>query len=283
MIKTYTLLTKPGILFGNAITTASGFALASKGHIDYGLFLATLLGLGGVIASACVFNNTIDRIADAKMERTKTRPLVTGLVKPNQAILFASILGVLGTIILWLFTNPLATAVALVGFFIYVVLYSYWKYHSTWGTIIGSMAGATPPVVGYCAVADKLDLGAFLLFLILVLWQMPHFYAIAVYRYKDYSAASIPVLPIAKGIPTAKVHMAIWVVAFLVAALSLTYFGYTGQAYAVITLVLGLAWLALSLVGFVSTNEARWGRQMFALSLVVVTVLCVAMSVDTVN
>ncbi len=282
MIKTYALLTKPGILMGNAITTASGFILASRGHFDPFLFFATLIGLGGVIASACVFNNIIDRLADAKMERTKNRPLVQGLIRQRQALFFAVIQGVLGAGILAAYTNPIAFGVALAGFFIYVVIYSFLKYHSTWGTIVGSAAGATPPVVGYCAAGGELDGGALLLFAILVLWQMPHFYAIAIYRYKDYAAASIPILPIEKGPFAAKVYMTGYIAAFIVAVLLLAEMGYSGSLYEGVALVLGLAWLLLSIKGFLTRDDIVWGKQMFAFSLVVITLLCSAMAFDKV-
>ena len=173
MIKTYYLLTKPGILFGNLITTAGAFILASRGHIDFLLFLATAAGLFFVIASACVFNNYIDREADSKMARTKNRALVTGLITTKKAIWFAIVLGVIGVIILARYTNTAALITALVGYFVYVVLYSLWKYRSTYATLVGSISGAIPPVVGYCAASKTIDTGAILLFAILVLWQMP--------------------------------------------------------------------------------------------------------------
>src|SRR5579872_1139906 len=168
MIRTYYLLTKPGIIMGNLITTVSGFALASRGHLDGWLFLATLIGLGCVIASACVFNNYIDRDLDRKMARTKNRALVMGLISGRNAIYFAMILGVVGFIALILYTNLLAVIVAAVGFIVYVGLYSFWKTRTSYATLIGSVSGAVPPVVGYCAVSSQFDMGAALLFMILV-------------------------------------------------------------------------------------------------------------------
>src|SRR5690606_7769436 len=117
MIKTYYLVTKPGIILGNLITTTAGFALASRGHFDLFLFLTMFCGLGAVIASACVFNNYIDLDADSKMKRTKNRPMVQGLISGRHAMLFASALGFLGFSILAYFTNLLAVVVASVGFF----------------------------------------------------------------------------------------------------------------------------------------------------------------------
>ncbi len=274
MIKTYYLLTKPGIIMGNAITATSAFVLASRGQFDFLLFLATVIGLGFVIASACVFNNYIDRESDEKMERTKHRPLVQKLITEQKAILFAIALGFAGILMLALFTNLLATLLASAGFFVYVVLYSFTKYHSIYGTLVGSISGAMPPVVGYCAVSHHFDLGAFLFFLILVLWQMPHFFAIATYRYKDYLAASIPVLPVVKGMHRTKVHMVSYIIAFIPATFLLTFLGYTGYAYLAVAAFFGFYWLWLCIKGFKSTNDFAWGRKMFTFSLYTITALC---------
>lgn len=280
MIRIYYILTKPGIVFGNIITTAAAFLLASKGHFHLGLFLATLIGLSFIMASACVFNNFIDRSYDQKMERTKHRPLVTGAISLKNALIFANTLLGLGTLSLALYTNALAVTVALIGFVVYVLMYSFWKYKSVYGTLIGSVAGAVPPIVGYCAVSHTFDLGAWLLFAILVLWQMPHFYAIALYRLSEYKAANIPVLPLKKGTLTTKVHMLLYILAFMGTCALLTFFGYTGYAYLGATLLLGGVWLLLSVKGFKATNDKLWAKGMFRFSLVVIMALSLMISVD---
>jgi len=280
MIKTYYLLTKPGIIIGNLITTIAGFALASQGHFQVPLFFATMLGLGAVIASACVFNNYIDRDADEKMERTKNRPLVTKAISNKSAILFALFLGVVGIGILARYTNFLTVCVALVGFVVYVALYSFWKYRTNLATLVGSISGGVPLVVGYCAVSGRIDMGALLLFAMIVLWQMPHFYSIAVYRMEEYAKASIPVLPIAKGIYVTKVQMLLYIMAFIVSCILLTIFGYTGYVYMGLAVPLGLSWLALCIHGFKGDNDKKWARKMFSLSLFVITSISVMISVD---
>lgn len=274
-LKNYCLLTKPGILFGNLVTTVAGFALASKGRFDLSLLLLTLIGLSFVIGSACVFNNYIDREADLKMARTRKRSLALTQVTPKRALLFAVILGVLGSAILGLYSNLLTLALALFGFLVYVVLYTLSKYRSIHGTLIGSVAGAVPPVAGYTAVSDQLDLGALLLFAMLVFWQMPHFFAIALYRLEDYKAASIPVLPAARGSQATKVQMLFYILLFLVPSSLLTFFGYTPKAYLVLTLGLGGAWLLLAFCGLQigSLREKQWGKQMFFFSLAVILTL----------
>lgn len=270
------MLTKPGIILGNIITTASGFALASQGHVDWSLFIITLVGLGFIIAAAGVFNNYTDRYADAKMSRTKNRPLATGKIPSSKALLFGAILFIIGAAILGLYCNGLTLFIALFGFFVYLVLYAFWKYRSFYGTIIGSIAGAVPPVVGYCAVSNHLDFGAFLLFMMMVFWQMPHFFAIAIYRYDDYAAANIPVLPISRGMEVTKIQIILYIIAFTFTSLLLTFAGYTGLLYAAITLILGLAWLAIAIYGFRKQSDDRaWAREMFVYSLVVI--MCLSM------
>jgi len=147
-------------------------------------------------------------------------------------------------------------------------------------TLVGSISGAIPPVAGYAAVSHQLDLGALLLFAILVLWQMPHFFSIAMYRQSDYDAASIPTLPSQRGLLTTKVQMLLYVIAFAAATLLLAVFGYAGGSYVAVASILGAAWLYLTVKGFKAENDRLWARSMFRLSLVIITALCVMISID---
>jgi protoheme IX farnesyltransferase len=277
----YYLLTKPGIILGNLITFAAGFLLASKGQLHLELFLATFFGLALIMASACVFNNYIDRNLDRKMERTKNRALVKGLISNKKAIVFAVILGFLGTALLLLYTNLLTVFIAGLGFFVYVVIYSFWKSRTIYGTAIGSIAGAVPPVVGYCAVSNQFDMGALILFSMMVLWQMPHFFSIAIMHLEDYTRADIPVLPVKKGMLRTKIHMVIYIIGFFVVSLLLTLFGFTGNGYLIVTATFGIAWLVLCLMGFKNQNDKIWGQNMFRLSLLLITAVSFIIPFDT--
>ena len=266
---------------GNAITLLGGYFLAAKGTLNLALFLASVVGLSCLIGSSCVFNNLIDRVADAKMERTKMRSMALRSIPRKKIITFAVVLFVIGSLLLYWFTNFLALSVALFGFVVYVALYSFMKYTSVQGTLIGSIAGAVPPVVGYTAVKNELDLGAFLLFALLTIWQMPHFYAIAIFRLNDYKAASIPVLPLVKGIFTTKVHSLIYAIIFLGISPLLTIFGYTGKVYLVFSILLSLGWVLISLQGFSKkTKDVLWARKSFKYSLIVITILSLLMMFD---
>jgi protoheme IX farnesyltransferase len=278
MVKEYYKLAKPGIIYGNAITAAAGFFLAGKGHFDFKLFAAMLIGLSFIIGSSCAFNNVWDADIDAKMERTKNRAMVTHKISKAKAIIFAAILGLLGVAILALHTNLLTLSVALVGMFFYLVLYTPLKRKTIYGTIIGAVAGATPPVVGYVAVTNNFDTAALLLFFILVFWQMPHFYAIAIRRLEEYKAASIPVLPVKEGIHATKIKMLAYIAAFALAASALTYFKYTGYSYLTSVILLGLCWLWLGIKGFQSADNNAWAKKMFLFSLIVLTVWSVVLA-----
>ena len=265
---------------GNAITAVAGFVLASRGHFDPWLFLAAMSGLCLIVAAGCVFNNYMDRDTDKKMTRTQTRALATGAISVQKALVFAIVLGFTGSAILALFTNILTLVIAVLGFVIYVFFYGLLKYRTMYGTEIGSIAGAVPPVVGYCAVSHQLDGGALLIFLIIALWQMPHFFAIALFRSKEYAAASIPVLPLVKGINITKIRMVFYTLAFIASTLLLTFYGYTGYVYLSVTFLMGILWLMLCLKGFKVLSNEKWAHKMFRFSLLVVMILCLMISLD---
>jgi heme o synthase len=237
-----------------------------------------LLGTALVIAAGCVYNNYLDRHIDKKMQRTKKRALVSGAISPRQALIFATLLGILGFLILTLFTNALAVIIGIVGIVSYVAVYGFWKRRSDYGTLVGSIAGATPIVAGYCAASGHFDLGAILLALILATWQMPHFYAIAMYRSKDYKAADIPVLPLTRGNKAAKLQIIVYTALFLAASTSLTFFGYTGYIYLVVMSLLGITWLCLGVSGLKAPDDDAWARKMFMFSLI--TILCTSIMIS---
>jgi heme o synthase len=276
----YYNLTKPGIIYGNLITAIGGFLLASKDHVDISLMIFTLLGTSLIIGSACVFNNYIDRSIDLKMDRTKKRALVSGLIKPADALIFGSIIGLVGLLVLIFHTNGLVVLIGALAFIIYVVFYGLSKRHSVHGTLVGSLAGAAPIVAGYCAVSDSFNSGAIILMLVLITWQMAHFYAIAIYRIDDYKAASIPVLPIIGGIKKTKNQIIAYVVAFILATACLTFFGYTGIVFMIVMLVVGLWWLLKGLKGQKTANSKKWAREMFLFSLIVIVGLSFMLSIN---
>ncbi|MBP7770320.1 MAG: protoheme IX farnesyltransferase [Candidatus Pacebacteria bacterium] len=189
--RTYYELAKPRMVYANVIVAAAAFVYASHGAADLLLGATTVAGLGFVIASACTFNNYMDREMDAKMERTKCRALPLGLLPGRHALVMGAALLATGVALLYM-TTPAALIVALAGWVTYVLLYTPLKPRSPHALFVGAVAGAVPPVVGYAAVAGVLDATALALFLFLFFWQLPHFVAISIYRGEEYAAADVP-------------------------------------------------------------------------------------------
>jgi len=170
---------------------------------------------------------------------------------------------------------------ALMGFVVYLGLYSlYLKRNSVHGTLIGSLSGAAPPLVGYCAVSNQFDLGALVLLLIFSLWQMPHAYAISIFRLRDYASAGVPVLPVKMGIDVTRKHIILYIVAFMVANLLLTLTGYVGFSYMAVAAILGAYWLYIACAAYKTGDSRSWAKQLFVFSIVIVIVLNLMMSID---
>ncbi|MDB5187257.1 MAG: cyoE [Candidatus Saccharibacteria bacterium] len=279
-IKRYYSLTKPGVLYGNALTVAAGYFLAAQGNVDVALFFAVFIGSSFIIASACVINNYLDQDIDMIMERTKKRVLVSGEIKGYRAVIFSATLGLVGVAILALYTNNLVVLLGLIGFITYVVFYGMLsKRLSIHGTLVGSISGAIPILAGYCAGTGVIDVGAILVFIILFAWQFPEFYSIAIYRSKEYKAAGIPVLPVVKGLRRTKIEIFIYTMIFVISSLLLTVFGYVGYTYFIVMASLGGYWLWLAFKGFSATDSDHWARRMFGFSMIIILGLCVMLSV----
>jgi protoheme IX farnesyltransferase len=233
------------------------------------------------MASACVFNNYIDRGIDKKMARTKKRALATEEISGRNALIYASVLGVAGFSLLLLYTNLLVAAIGAIAFLDYIVLYGYTKRHSVHGTLVGTIAGAAPPVAGYCAVTGKFDVNALIIFLIMLFWQMVHFYAIAIRREKDYKAAGIPVLPVVKGVRETKIQMILYTIGFIFAVAALSTRGSAGYIFSIIMTILGLIWLFKGLKSFNITDNVLWAKNMFIFSLFVLLSFSVMLSLGS--
>jgi len=267
MIRTYYRLVKPGIVWSNTLMAAAGFCLAAThtGKFNIGVFIGAVAGTALVIAAACVTNNYIDRGIDSKMKRTQGRALVTHNISAKAALGYAAILLLAGFCLLIPLTNWLVVVLGAVAFFSYVVLYGIAKRKTAFGTLVGTLPGGLPPVAGYVAVTGTLELAALLLFLLLLSWQMAHFYSIAMRRHDDYKAAGLPVWAVVHGMDATKHQIVGFIVLFIVASVLLTVFGYTGILFAVVTSTLGVIWL-LKARGV--ANE-QWAKRMFLFSLVV--------------
>ncbi len=278
-VREYYLLTKPGILLSNVISAIAGFFFAASWNIQLTTLAATIGGVAFIIASACVANNYIDRNIDAKMKRTKIRATVSGSIPKTNVIVFAVILGVIGFVLIS-FTNALTFMLGVVAYGTYVAAYGYFKRVSVHGTLVGAIPGALPPVAGYTAVTGNLDASALILFLILGIWQMPHFYAISMFRRDEYKAAGIPVLAVVRGMNIAKKQIIAYVVLLCIVAPLLAVVGEAGHSYFIIAVVSTLTWLYVGIKHW-SLPEIKWAKRMFFHSLWVLLVLCFAIATGT--
>ncbi len=262
------VLTKPGIVVGNVLAAMGGYAV---GATEFSLvtFLATIVGVAAIIAGSCVINNYLDREIDSHMSRTAMRPSVTGVVSMAFGMWYAAALLILGFGTLLWFTPFLTALIGLFGAVFYVVVYGYAKRKSYWGTLVGALPGATPPLAGYVAATAGFDAGAWLLFLIMMAWQMPHFYAIAIFRRKEYARANIPVISVAKSIARAIWEMRFYGVLFVVLNVYFVYLGYAGIVYAVSMVVISLYWLQPLLGSNWQINPEKSARIVFRRSLLV--------------
>ncbi len=280
MIREYYALTKPGIIYGNLITAAGGFFLAAHGSVDPALLFSTISGLGTIIASSCVLNNYYDRDIDKHMERTKRRALVVGTIPLLRSLLFATTLFIVGVSVLLFGSSSSALSAALFGFMVYLFFYTPLKRKTVHSTLVGAFAGAMPPVVGYLAVHPGLDATSILLFIILLTWQMPHFYSIALNRISEYEKASIPVWPLVHGEKSTRMHILVYVLLFLCSSLSLFAIGQTGIIYAVVMSILGASWFVYGALGLNYATTA-WAKKMFFFSLVILLIFSLLISLDT--
>jgi len=274
VLSRYYQLTKPGIIYGNLITGFAGYIVGAKLNFSIAYLLLTLFSISLVIASACVVNNIYDRKIDSHMSRTKKRSMVTQKISIKNAVIFAIILGISGLVILGLFINWITFTIGVIAFVDYVILYGLAKRRTSHSTLIGTLAGSASIVAGYTAATGKIDLTALLLFAVMTIWQMTHFYAIAIYRMKDYDAAKLPVLPVKRGLNRTKIEMLVYSILFLVIIIVFWYYSFKDYIFLFIMMALSVYWIYISIKGFTAKDTDKWARQMFFFSLIILLSLC---------
>jgi protoheme IX farnesyltransferase len=281
--KDFQALIKVGIINSNLITAFTGLWLAfhftgTSFFQNWDITLLTLLGTSFVIAGSCSLNNYIDRDIDHLMERTKQRPTVTGRISAKRVLWIGIILTAIGTALL-AGTTLMAAVIGLVGAFTYVVLYTMWsKRNYTINTVIGSISGAVPPLIGWAAVDPNLHMVAWVLFMIMFIWQPPHFLALAMKRCEEYRAAGIPMLPVVHGFEMTKRQIMLWIACLF----PLPFYLYSlGTVFLVLATLLNIGWLVLGIKGYRAKGDIKWATSMFVYSLNYLTILFVAMIVVT--
>ena len=272
----WALAVKTGIIKSNLVPMLAGLMLAlytyNLSFVSHIIeIVLAILGTAAVIAAAGTFNNIYDRDIDQLMPRTKTRPSVTGELGVKKLLIAAIFLLITGLVLLY-FTTPLAALLGFLGVFFYVVPYTMWTKRKTiWNTEVGSISGAMPPLIGWAAVApDIWHPACWALFAIMVIWQMPHFYAIAIRKQDDYAAANIPMLPVVKGERRTYIQTNVYLI-LLMASSALFYPLSIGLMLA--SFILSAIWLGMSIVGYHKREGKKWANKMFVYSLLHMTVI----------
>ncbi|MFC4303856.1 heme o synthase [Cohnella boryungensis] len=282
MLKDLVALTKPRIIRLNLIAAFGGFWVASKWDLDIWLMIWMLVGSALTMASSCVFNNYLDRELDLKMERTRDRALPQNRLTPNFVLGYGIVLGLAGLAVLFGLVNTLTGWLGLLGMFVYVVIYTMWlKRSSTWSTSIGGISGAMPPVIGYCAVTDVVDAGAWILFALLFLWQPAHFWSLAIRRKEEYRAAGFPLLPVVKGVKRTKWQMLPYILLLIPASILMYTYDYVGIYFLVLSVGIAAVWFLHAVSGLGAKDDEKWAKADFMISINYLMIMFLTMILNT--
>ena len=287
IISAYIQLTKPRITMLVLVTAYLGYYLALRSQNDHMhsleiwiVLFYLLLGTWATSASAAVLNQVLERRQDAKMSRTKHRPLVQGTVHLIPSLIFGVILGVSGFVLLYILINPLTAWISASTIMLYIFIYTPSKSITTWNTIIGSIPGALPPVGGWTAATGSLDAPAWILFGILFCWQMPHFLAIAIIYATDYERGGFKMLPtIYPESRRTSYVILFFTVALLITSLGLYIIKVAGIFYAVSAAVLGTAFFIVALQVIMNSTKKNARRLMLA-SIIYLPVLLIIILIE---
>jgi protoheme IX farnesyltransferase len=277
-VSDFVTLTKPGITIMVAITAAVGFYVASHGAFDWKIFLHMIGGTLLSSAGAAAFNMLMERKLDAKMDRTKGRPLPAGRMAPSEAAVFGGVLCVAGLVWLAVAVNPLTAALSAATMVSYLALYTPLKTKSSVCTLVGAIPGALPPVMGWAAARGSVDTGAWVLFLVLFFWQLPHFLALAWMYREDYARAGFPMLPVEEptGASTGR-QVVLQTLALIVVSIIPYFFQMTGDAYPLAALVLGAGFLGFG-VAFAADRSRNRASRLFLASITYLPLLLGALA-----
>jgi protoheme IX farnesyltransferase len=280
-------LTKPRITLMVVITAAGGAWLAShavaEGAAPSKLRLLIMLATTAmVVGGANTLNCYLERDSDKFMERTRLRPLPDGRLDPKLALYFGIGLGLLSVPILCVAANPLTGLLGAIALVSYVAIYTPMKQSNPIALLVGAVPGALPPLMGWTAVTNRLDVPGLVLFSILFLWQIPHFIAISIFRQEDYERAGLKVLPSVQGLDAAKRKAFIYTGLLVPVSLMLFPLQVSGKLYLVAAVLLNALFVGYAAKGLRKDSGLVWARKFFGISLVYLTVLFAAIIVDAV-
>jgi len=280
LVKAYISLCKPRIIELLLITTIPAMIVAKGGLPSVWLMVSTIGGGSLAAGGANAINMFIDRDIDRLMARTQKRPLVTGVISPMSALVFAAILEVAATLILWITVNPLSALLAESGMGFYVLVYTLWlKRSSKQNIVIGGAAGAVPVLVGWTAVTDHLALIPILMFAVVFFWTPPHFWSLAIRYRDDYKMASVPMLPVVTSPRRTSNQIIVYTLLLVITSLAIVPVSHLGWIYGVIALLSGVAFIYYVIRLRYDLTPKR-SMKVFAYSITYLTVLFIGMALD---
>ena len=280
LLRSYYELCKPNVVYMMLICAFVGMLLAEESVSSFGYLFVSLTGIAFCAASAAAVNQVIDRNTDASMTRTDQRPLPQGELSPTHASLFALIIGILGALILYLYVNTLTmilTLSSLVGYaFIYTI---YLKRATPQNIVIGGLAGAAPPLLGWSSITNTIDPYALLLVLIIFVWTPPHFWALAIYRKDEYAKESIPMLPVTHGVAFTKLQIVLYTIILFIVSLLPYVVLMSGEIYLFSALILSTIFLYYS-INLYFSNDDEDAMSTFQFSIYYIFLIFLALLID---
>lgn len=276
----YLELCKPRVVLLMLLTVLVGMFLAAPGLVPCVTVIASLVGVGCCAGSAAAINHLVDKRIDAMMARTQKRPVARGQISVVSALWFAAILGSTGLIVLTIWVNPLTAGLTFLTLIGYAGVYTgYLKRATSQNIVIGGLAGAAPPLLGWTAVTNHLDPQGLLLVLIIFVWTPPHFWALAIYRFEDYRKAEIPMLPVIYGIPYTKLNVLLYTILLLVVSILPFLVGMSGWFYLIGAMMLGARFMYWA-IKLYRHEDGRVAMRTFRFSIVYLMMLFVVLLID---
>lgn len=259
-------LTKPGVTRMVLVTTAIG-AILAPGRVVLSTLAVTVVATAAVVGAANALNMYLERDVDARMERTRARPIPSGRISPEVALWFGVALAIAGLVALTFLVNPLSGLLCSVAFLSYVLVYTPLKRVTPFALHIGTLPGAIPPLIGWASMTGGLTLSALSVFAILLVWQIPHFLAIAIFRASEYESAGLAVYPSVRGVPAAKRAVVAYSCLLLAVSLTPAIMGLGGVVYVLVAAALGVAQIVIAVRGLGAPDLKRWAGGLFLATL----------------
>ena len=261
-------------------TAVIGMFLSTPGMVPWDILFSGIVGIGFVAAAAAAFNCLIEESIDTKMARTRARPLGTGKITQQETLVLASIVGVIGLIVLFFFVNFLTMWLTLITFFAYAAIYTvFLKPATPMNIVIGGASGAMPPVLGWAAVNNQLSPEAWILFLIIFCWTPPHFWALALYRREEYAKVGIPMLPVTHGEKFTLLHIILYTIILAIVTLMPFSVGMTGLIYLFFATILNAIFLYYVVVLYRNYSD-KLSKKVFNYSILYLSLIFTAFLVD---